>query len=166
MKKYLVPLVVLASLLALTLTASAQYRHPPTTSGGSGMALLNLQNTIALHGYDPTAYFFSHQAIKGRKWIHERLGGGTYYFRSRANRYEFLSNAPKYQPQFGGYCVTSMAQGRLEDINPHLFAVYNGKLYLFHDPEAQSIFWANPERTIHEAAGHYFEFARQKRQRW
>jgi YHS domain-containing protein len=165
MKKMLIPLI-LAFLVALSLAASAQRYQPPTTSGGSGMALLNLEDTVAIHGYDPTAYFFEKRAIKGRKWIHERLGGATYYFRSRANRYEFLSDAPKYQPQFGGYCATSMSRGRLEDIDPHLFAVYNGKLYLFHDPEAQSIFWANPELVIHEAATHYFELARQKRQRW
>lgn len=165
MQKKLVPLV-LACLLALSLTADAQYRKPPTTSGGSGSALLNLDNTVAIHGYDPTAYFTKRKAVKGRKWINERVGGATYYFRSRSSRYKFLSDAPKYQPQFGGYCATAMAQGRLEDIDPNSFAVYNNKLYLFRDPAAQAVFLQNPERIIHEASAHYFELARQKRSRW
>ena len=165
MRKKLVPMI-LACLLALSLAAEAQYRRPPTTSGGSGVALLNLDNTVAVHGYDPTGYFTRHKAVKGRKWISERVGGATYYFRSRRSRYDFLSDAPKYQPQFGGYCATSMARGRLEDIDPHSFAVYNNKLYLFSGPEAQAIFWKNPERIIHEATAHYFELARQKRSRW
>jgi YHS domain-containing protein len=165
MQKKLIPLI-LALLAALCLTASAQKYPPPTTSGGSGEALLNLDNTVAVHGYDPTAYFTEKRAIKGNKGINERLGSATYYFRSRASRYEFLSNAPQYQPQFGGYCATSMANGRLEDINPHIFAVYNGKLYLFRDAEAQARFWANPERIIHEARANYFELARQKRERY
>lgn len=165
MQKKLVPMI-LACLLALSLTADAQVRRPPTTSGGSGSALLNLDNTVAVHGYDPTAYFTQRRAVKGRKWINERLGSATYYFRSRASRYEFLSDAPKYQPQLGGYCATSMAQGRLEDIDPHVFAVYNNKLYLFRDPEAQAIFWRNPERIIHEATAHYFELAKRKRTGW
>ncbi|MBM4275202.1 MAG: hypothetical protein FJ134_12180 [Deltaproteobacteria bacterium] len=160
-------LLVLAYLAALAISAAAQQRFPPpTTSGGSGEALLNLDNTVAVHGYDPTAYFTEKRAIKGNKRIYERLGSATYYFASRANRYEFLGNAPQYQPQLGGFCVTSMSMGRLEDINPHLFALYNGKLYLFNNPEAQAIFWANPERTIHEATAHYFELAKQKRERW
>jgi len=165
MRKMLVPLI-LASLAALCLTAAAQQYPPPTTSGGSGEALLNLDNTVALHGYDPTAYFTAKRAIKGNKGIHERVGSATYYFRSRGSRYEFLSNAPKYQPQFGGYCATSMSLGRLEDINPHVFTVYNGKLYLFRDEEAQARFLANPERTILDARSHYFELAKQKRERY
>jgi len=165
MKQKLIPLV-LAFLAALVLAAAAQRVPPPTTSGGSGAALLNLDNTVAVHGYDPTAYFTEKRAVKGNKRILERLGGGTYYFASGGSRYLFLTNAPQYQPQLGGFCVTSMSFGRLEDINPHLFAVYNGKLYLFRDPEAQATFWANPERTIHEATSHYFELARQKRNRW
>lgn len=166
MQKKLAPMV-LACLAALALTAAAQQRFPPpTTSGGSGEALLNLDNTVAVHGYDPTAYFTEKRPVKGNKRILERLGSATYYFASRGSRYLFLSNAPQYQPQLGGYCATSMSRGRLEDINPHIFAIYNGKLYLFRDPEAQALFWANPERTIHEATAHYFELAKQKRERW
>lgn len=165
MQKKTVPLI-LACLAALCLAAAAQKYPPPTTSGGSGAALLNLDNTVAVHGYDPTAYFTKRRAIKGRKWINERVGGATYYFRSRSSRYEFLGDAPKYQPQFGGYCATSMSRGRLEDIDPHLFAVYNNKLYLFRDPEAKAMFWSNPERIIAAASAHYFELAKRHRERW
>ena len=165
MRKMLVPLI-LAGLAALCLTAAAQKYPPPTTSGGSGEALLNLDNTVAVHGYDPTAYFTANRAVKGNKHIHERLGSATYYFKSRGSRYEFLSNAPQYQPQFGGYCAASMSFGRLEDINPQVFTIYNGKLYLFRDQEAQALFLANPEQTIQNARANYFELARQKRERY
>ena len=165
MQRKLAPLI-LAFLAALCLTAAAQKAPPATTSGGSGEALLNLDNTVAVHGYDPTAYFLENRPLKGNKRIHERLGSATYYFHSRASRYEFLSNAPQYQPQFGGYCTTSMSFGRLEDINPQIFTIYQGRLYLFRDPEAQGLFAANPERTIREAYSHYFELAKQKRERY
>ncbi|MEW6658828.1 MAG: YHS domain-containing (seleno)protein [Thermodesulfobacteriota bacterium] len=165
MRKMLVPLI-LAILAALCLSAAAQKYPPPTTSGGSGEALLNLDNTVAVHGYDPTAYFTANRALKGNKGIHERLGSATYYFRSRGSRYEFLSDAPKYQPQFGGYCAASMSLGRLEDIDPQVFTIYSGKLYLFRDEEAKARFLANPERTIQAARSHYFELARQKRERY
>jgi len=144
--------------------AAAVQAQQATTSGGSGQALLNLDNTIALHGYDPVAYFTENEARPGRKSIFERLGGATYRFASRANKYTFLKDAPKYQPQFGGYCATSLSMGRLEDINPEEFAIYNGKLYVFRDGAARSVFQGNPGRISVEAQQHYFRLASEKRQ--
>jgi YHS domain-containing protein len=136
---------------------------PATTSGGSGMALLNLDNTVALHGYDPVAYFTQNRARRGSKAIKERLGGATYYFASRANRYAFLKDAPSYQPQVGGFCVTSMSMGRLEDVDPEKFLVFEGKLYLFRDDSAMTVFLNNPRRVIAEATNHYFLLAQRQR---
>jgi YHS domain-containing protein len=147
----------------LVLAAVAVAQTPPTTSGGSGMALLNLENTVALHGYDPVAYFTDNRAVKGRQRILERLGGATYYFASRGNRYEFLRDAPRYQPQFGGYCAASLAMGRLEDINPHIFTIFEGRLYLFNNPEAKAMFLRDPHRMVYEARQHYFRIATQQR---
>jgi YHS domain-containing protein len=153
--------LALALVLGLALAAPAQ--SPPTTSGGSGMALLNLDNTVALHGYDPVAYFTENRAMRGNKRILERLGGATYFFASRASRYEFLGDATRYQPQFGGYCAASLASGRLEDINPHLFVIYEGKLFLFNNPEAQAMFMRDPSRAVQEAREHYFNLASKQR---
>ncbi len=154
--------VALMIVLGLVVAGTAQ-TPPPTTSGGSGLALLNLENSVGLHGYDPVAYFTEDRAVKGSKRIMERLGGAQYQFASRGNRYEFLTDAPRYQPQFGGYCATSMARGRLEDIDPHVFVVHEGKLYLFNSPEAQDLFLRDPRRLVSEARQHYFKLAAQQR---
>jgi hypothetical protein len=66
------------------LVAVAAAQPPPTTSGGSGMALLNLDNTVALHGYDPVAYFTRNRAVKGKKWIVQHLGGSAVSVRLQA----------------------------------------------------------------------------------
>ncbi len=153
----------LALALGLALAATAMAQSPPTTSGGSGMALLNLENTVALHGYDPVAYFTDNQAVRGSRRILERLGGATYYFASGANRYEFLRDPTRYQPQFGGYCAAAMAMGRLDDINPNIFVIYEGKLYVFNNPEVQAVFMRDPRRMISEARQHYFRLAAQQR---
>jgi YHS domain-containing protein len=155
--------VWLALLIIGGLVAATAAQPPPTTSGGSGMALLNLEDSIALHGYDPVAYFTDNRSVKGSKRIIERLGGAEYHFASSGNRYEFLRDAPRYQPQFGGYCVTSMAMGRLEDISPQLFLIYDGKLYLFNNQEFMDLFLRDPRRTIFEARQHYFKLATQQR---
>jgi hypothetical protein len=156
--------LALALVVGLAVVAPAQ--PPPTTSGGSGMALLNLDNTVALHGYDAVAYFTDNRAVKGSRRIIERVGGAQYQFASRGNRYEFLRDAPHYQPQFGGYCATSMAMGRLEDVNPQLFLIYNDKLYLFNNPEAQSMFLNDPRRIIYQARENYFKISSQERSRY
>jgi YHS domain-containing protein len=153
----------LAVALVVSLGVVAAAQPPATTSGGSGMALLNLEDSIALHGYDPVAYFTRNRAVKGSKRIIERLGGAEYHFASRGDRYEFLRDAPRYQPQFGGYCVTSMAMGRLADIDPKLFLIYDGKLYLFNNQEFLDLFLRDPRRTISEARQHYFKLATEQR---
>jgi YHS domain-containing protein len=155
--------VWLALGLMLGLAAAAPAQPPPTTSGGSGMALLNLDNTVALHGYDPVAYFTQNRAVRGNRRILERLGGATYFFASRSSRYEFLGDATRFQPQFGGYCAASLAMGRLEDINPNLFVIYEGKLYLFNNPDAEARFMRDPRRAISEAREHYFNIASKQR---
>lgn len=53
--------------------------------------------------------------------------------------------------------------GRLEDIDPELFVIYDGKLYLFNNTETQAIFLRDPGRTIHEARQHYFKLATRQR---
>jgi hypothetical protein len=64
----------LTLMLVLGLALAVRAQLPPTTSGGSGQALLNLDNTVALHGYDPVAYFTGNEAVRGNKRILERLG--------------------------------------------------------------------------------------------
>jgi YHS domain-containing protein len=156
----------LALALVFGLVAVATAQPSPTTSGGSSLALLNLDNSVALHGYDAVAYFTNNRAVKGSRRIFERLGGAQYQFASGGNRYEFLRDAPRYQPQFGGYCATSLSKGRLEDINPQLFLIYDGKLYLFNNPEAQAMFLNDPRRIISAARENYFKFSSESRRRY
>ena len=155
MKKTWIGITLMLAVVCLAAAAPAQ-QTPPTTSGGSGMALLNLDNTVALHGYDPVSYFERERPRRGNKRILERLGGATYLFASSASRYTFLGNAPAYQPQFGGFCAASMAQGRLEDIEPEIFVIFDKKLYLFKDDEARARFLSDPRGTIAAAIAQLF----------
>jgi hypothetical protein len=36
-----------------------------------------------------------------------------------------------YAPQYGGFCTHSMAEGNIAAIDPHLWRIINGRLYLF-----------------------------------
>jgi hypothetical protein len=158
---------IVFTLAMIGLAAPALAQQHPTTSGGSGQSLLNVDlNSVALHGYDPVSYFDRERPRRGNKGIIERLGGAMYYFTSRASRYTFLKNAPAYQPQFGGYCAASMARGRLEDINPESFVVFDGKLYVFKDDAARAMFLKDPRGMMAEASRNYFDIASRQRRNY
>jgi len=60
---------------------------------------LNLENKIAIQGYDPVAYFKQNQAIKGKKELTTNYLGATYYFTSKENKDTFLTPQSNYEPQ-------------------------------------------------------------------
>ncbi|UTA66883.1 YHS domain-containing (seleno)protein [Emticicia sp. 21SJ11W-3] len=93
----------------------------------------NLENGLAIQGYDPVAYFNEHKAIKGNKqWI-TNYEGANYWFGSAANKEIFLKDPKKYEPQYGGWCAYAMgATGEKVEIDPETFKILNGKLYLFY----------------------------------
>lgn len=94
----------------------------------------NLEEKIALQGYDPVAYFKQGKAVKGKKEITATYEGVTYNFSMPVNREYFLKNPSKYEPQFGGWCAFAMGDsGEKVEINPDTFKIIDGKLYLFYN---------------------------------
>ena len=94
----------------------------------------NLEEKIALQGYDPVAYFKQGKAVKGKKEITATYEGVTYNFSMPVNKEYFLKNPSKYEPQFGGWCAFAMGDsGEKVEINPDTFKIIDGKLYLFYN---------------------------------
>lgn len=94
----------------------------------------NLDDKIAIEGYDPVAYFTAGKAVKGSNKLAVVHQGVTYYFSSEANKEEFKKNPSKYEPQYGGWCAYAMgAKGEKVSIDPKTFKIVGGKLYLFYN---------------------------------
>jgi YHS domain-containing protein len=92
----------------------------------------NLEDGLAIEGYDPVAYF-SQKAMKGKKEFSHKHDGVTYYFSTAANRDAFIKDPAKYEPQYGGWCAYAMgAAGEKVEIDPETFKIVDGKLYLFY----------------------------------
>src|SRR5438128_9461860 len=92
----------------------------------------NLDDGVAIHGYDAVAYMKQGKAVKGKKELNASYQGVTYYFSSAANKEEFVKSPSKYEPEYGGWCAFAMgAKGEKVAIDPATFKVVNGKLYLF-----------------------------------
>lgn len=93
----------------------------------------NLDNNIAIQGYDPVAYFIS-EPTEGNEDISAEYKGAVYYFLSEENKRLFLKNPSKYEPQYGGYCAYAIGEnGEKVSINPKTFKIIEGKLYLFYN---------------------------------
>lgn len=93
----------------------------------------NVDNGIAIQGYDPVAYFTQNKAVKGSKQFSVIAEGVTYFLSSEVNKNLFLKDYKKYEPQYGGWCAYAMgATGEKVEIDPKTFKILQGKLYLFY----------------------------------
>ncbi len=94
----------------------------------------NLENKIALQGYDPVGYFIQKKAVKGIATIATTYEGITYNFSIQVNKDLFLKNPINYEPQYGGWCAYAMAANNEKvEINPETFKIIDGKLYLYYN---------------------------------
>jgi YHS domain-containing protein len=108
------------------------------TASSSGQSVrssqYNLEEGVALQGYDPVGYFVAKKAVKGKKELAYMLDGVTYYFSNTSNRDAFVKDPARYEPQYGGWCAYAMGQtGEKVEIDPETFKVTNGKLFLFYN---------------------------------
>ncbi len=97
----------------------------------------NLENKVAIQGYDPVAYFLQKKAVKGKSTITAINEGVIYYFSSQANKEAFVKTPASYEPQYGGWCSYAMgnngANGEKVEIDPETFKIVDGKLNLFYN---------------------------------
>ena len=94
----------------------------------------NLENGLAIKGYDPVAYFAQNKAVKGKKELAVSYQGILYNFSSEANKEAFKAAPFKYEPEYGGWCAYAMGQnGEKVTIDPETFKILNGRLYLFYN---------------------------------
>ncbi len=94
----------------------------------------NLEDGLAIQGYDPVAYIIQNKAVKGSKDQAVFHQGVTYYFASAANKEEFKKNPFRYEPEYGGWCAYAMGEkGEKVSVDPKTFKIIGGKLYLFYN---------------------------------
>lgn len=94
----------------------------------------NLDEGVAIKGYDPVAYFTQNKAVKGKKELAVINQGVLYYFSSVENKDAFKAASFKYEPEYGGWCAYAMGNtGEKVSIDPETFKIVNGKLYLFYN---------------------------------
>ena len=106
---------------------------------------------VILKGYDAVEYVEQNRAAKGDPKFSSTYRTATYYFTSAAHKAAFDKNPAKYAPQYGGFCAESMSRDKLVDIDPNVFFVYKGKLYVCSTAKGAKTFYSNPEVNIKKA---------------
>lgn len=95
---------------------------------------LNIEDGIALSGYDPVSYFVASEPKLGDKKISLKFQGAIYLFSSQKNKDTFLKSPTTYLPQYGGWCAFAMGDyGEKVEVNPKTFKIIDGKLYMFYN---------------------------------
>lgn len=84
----------------------------------------------AIRGYDTVAYFTQGEAVEGDDEFSTEYMGARWLFASQAHLDLFVAEPEKYAPQYGGYCAYAVSQNKTASIQPDLFTIVEGKLYL------------------------------------
>ena len=142
--------LLLALMATLPLSAAAATTLEEETR--PAIEHFNLDDGLALEGYDPVAYFpeFGGKAKKGSKKITATHRGVTYRFVSETNREAFLKSPASFEPAYGGWCAWALSDGKGSKVDPDekSFTIENGQLYLFYDG-----FLANTRKKWNKAGG-------------
>ncbi len=113
---------------------------------------LNLDsNGVILKGYDPVAYFKQGKAVKGKSSIRSTYNGAIYLFASESDKADFDKSPDKFAPQYGGFCAYSMSKHRARDIDPNVFFIYKGKLYVCTNESGLKVFKSDPDANVKKA---------------
>jgi len=70
---------------------------------------------LAIHGYDPVAFFTDGQARVGKAAFTAKHDGAAYRFVSEANKAAFEKDPGRYLPQYGGFCPQPGHPGDLDE---------------------------------------------------
>jgi YHS domain-containing protein len=116
---------------------------------------------VALKGYDAVAYFNESTAIAGKKEFQHEWMGAKWQFSSAANRDLFAANPSKYAPQYGGYCAFGVSEGHKAPVDPAVWKIVDGKLYLNYNAEVGKIWGQNIPDRIARANKNWLNITKQ-----
>lgn len=95
------------------------------------------EDGLAIHGYDPVAYFTDGKPVEGKAEFTHRYEGAVWRFATAANRDAFAAEPQRYAPQYGGYCAWAVSEGYTAPIDPDAWHIENDKLYLNYSKSVQ-----------------------------
>jgi YHS domain-containing protein len=102
----------------------------------------------AIAGYDPVSYHTMGKPVEGNSDFKTKWKGATWYFASAENRDKFTAMPEKFAPQYGGYCAYAVSQNSTAKIDPEMWTIVDGKLYLNYSEGIQERWLADQTAFI------------------
>jgi YHS domain-containing protein len=132
----LFPMALLWALIVPAGLQAAEAKGGATTQ----RVVVDQMTGFAIGGFDAVAFFIDKRPVEGMREFEATHEGAIWRFASKGNRDAFTDAPDLYAPQYGGYCARSAAAGVAAEADPHVFAVYGGRLYFFR-AEADRTRW-------------------------
>ncbi len=92
---------------------------------------VNLESGVGSRGYDVVSYHRVGTPTVGLKQHSSEFNGAEWLFSSAANKEIFDANPKQYVPMYGGFCAFAIYNDITANVNPAIWHIENGKLYLF-----------------------------------
>ncbi len=102
-------------------------------------ALAGPQFVVALHGYDPVAYFTDGRPVPGDLRYTHFWNGANWVFSSEANRVRFAADPGAFAPRYDGYCAYAASLGYIAPGDPQAWRIVDGGLYLNFSARAREL---------------------------
>jgi YHS domain-containing protein len=112
---------------------------------------------VALKGFDPVAYFTDGKPVKGNPDITSTHDGVHYEFASKEHKALFDQEPAKYVPIYNGFCAFGVTEGLKIDVDPHAYAINDGKLAVFFNDGARDAYEKDLANKSKEAAAKWPE---------
>ncbi len=95
---------------------------------------------LMLRGYDLVAYVEQAQAVRGSPRHRSDHEGVSYFFASAENLARFQAAPARYQPAYHGYDATRIVYAIPEPADPQVWALIDGRVFLFTDAASKAAF--------------------------
>jgi hypothetical protein len=129
-----------AALLGILATAL------PLAAATTEYIVIDRNSGLAIHGFDPIAYFTDGAPRLGKGEFEYRHAGAVWRFRNSGNLNAFAADPDVYMPRFGGYDPVAAVRGVAIAGDPRIFMIAGERLYLFQSLENKAAFVADRER--------------------
>jgi YHS domain-containing protein len=112
-------------------------------------------DALAIRGYDPVAYFTTHEPVMGDPKYRHEWNGVAWQFASRDNLERFKADPARFAPQFGGFCAFGMSRGYKVGTDPAAFTIHDGKLYLNYSLPVRATWLKDTDAYVEKARGNW-----------
>lgn len=132
--------LIFCALLAAITVSTASVMHSSVAQQSSNIS----ETLIPLEGLDPVMLAQGKEVQGDMKFLVTR-GKFRYIFASAENKAAFEKDPSQYEIQLDGHCAR---MGAPTTGNPDLYAVHNGRIYIFGSEECQTLFKTAPEKYL------------------